>query len=68
MINERVNDGRERAKIRGVKFGVKPKKSEQNIEDMINAFSTPCVCKSELARSHGISRFTLFRLVSQKSL
>jgi len=62
LIRERAHDARISAKKAGVKFGAKPKLSDQQLNDLRREFITSGVSKKEIASRFGISRASLYRL------
>lgn len=64
LINERVVEGRFKAKEKGVKFGAKSKLSKEQLETLKSELKTWAGSKSELADKYGISRASLYRLVT----
>lgn len=67
LINERCSEGRERAKEKGVKFGRKPTLSKSQIENLKAEFKSCEGSKTALANKYGISRASMYRLVSDSS-
>jgi DNA invertase Pin-like site-specific DNA recombinase len=55
-------ESREKALARGVKFGVKPKLTKKEIDELIRAFEAPGCSKTEIAEHYGISRSSVYRL------
>lgn len=64
LIRERCQEGIQKAKARGVKFGRPSKLSEKQLSDLKEEFSAAEIGKGELATKYGISRASLYRLVS----
>lgn len=64
LIRERCQEGIEKAKNRGVKFGRQPKLSEKQLATLKKEFSEGRVGKTDLAKQYGISRASLYRLAS----
>jgi DNA invertase Pin-like site-specific DNA recombinase len=64
MINERTAEGRSKALKKGVKFGAKAKLTGEQLEALKAELKTWKGSKSELADRFGISRASLYRLVS----
>ncbi|MES2181109.1 MAG: recombinase family protein [Pseudomonadota bacterium] len=64
LINERTAEGRTKAKAKGVKFGAKAKLSEKQLSELKLESITWTGSKEDLASKHGISRATLYRLLS----
>ena len=63
LITERRNEGMEKAKERGVRFGRKPKLSEAEAEELRTAYREGGK-PSELMKRFGISKASFYRLVS----
>lgn len=63
LINERRNEGMERAKEKGVRFGRKPKLTEAQVEDLRAAHTAGESIKSLIHRFE-ISKATVYRLCS----
>jgi DNA invertase Pin-like site-specific DNA recombinase len=55
-------ESREKALARGVKFGVKPKLTKKEIDELIRDFEAPGCSKTEIAEHYGISRSSVYRL------
>ena len=69
LIRERAAEGRANAKVRGVKFGAKPKLSKQDLEALRAEFASPVnTSKADLAKRYGISRSSVYRLVQEDQL
>jgi len=66
LIKERASEGRIRAKAAGVKFGAKPKLSEQQLNDLRKEFVTHGARKKDIASRYGISRATAYRLTKSE--
>jgi DNA invertase Pin-like site-specific DNA recombinase len=64
LINERTAEGRAKALKKGVKFGARAKLSEEQLEALKSELKTWEGSKSELADRFGISRASLYRLVT----
>lgn len=64
LINERRNEGMEKAKERGVRFGRKPKLSDAEIEELRSAFRAG-EKRMDLMKRFGVSKATFYRLCSQ---
>jgi DNA invertase Pin-like site-specific DNA recombinase len=64
LIKERCREGIAKAKERGVKFGRRPKLSDEQLAEMKAEFEAGVVGKTELAVKYGISRPSLYRLVA----
>lgn len=64
LINERAAEGIARAKANGVKFGPKCKLSEGEIYALKHDLRQEGANKTALARRYGISRATLYCVIS----
>ena len=64
LIRERCQEGIEKAKAKGVRFGRPRKLSDRQLNDLRVEFSEGKVGKAELAAKYGISRASLYRLTS----
>jgi DNA invertase Pin-like site-specific DNA recombinase len=62
LIRERSREGREKAKERGVRFGAKPKLSQENIQMLLEDFESPELSKVEIGKIYGISVSSVYRL------
>ena len=62
MIRARTNEGRERAKARGVKLGRKPKLTEHQKREAIRRRDRDGEPVREIARSYNVSHSTISRL------
>jgi len=62
LIQERSREGRERAKAKGVKFGVRAKLSSEEIAEMIRMFETDELTKQDISEIYGVSRSSVYRL------
>jgi DNA invertase Pin-like site-specific DNA recombinase len=62
LIRERSREGRERAKAKGVRFGVRAKLSPEEIEEMIRMFETDELTKRDISEIYGVSRSSVYRL------
>lgn len=67
LIQERATEGREKARARGVRFGVQPKLSNEQIKRLRHEFAAATCDRTELARRYGISRASLYRLCNSTS-
>lgn len=68
LIKERTQEGREAAKVKGVKFGRKPaieKMGEKRLEALVSEFDKGLIPREDLATKYKVSRATLYRLVAQ---
>ena len=63
LIRERCQEGIEKAKRDGKKFGRKPKLTDKQLKTLKAEFNSEDLAKSDLARKYGISRASLYRLV-----
>ncbi len=63
LINERCREGIVRAKERGVKFGRRPKLSDEQLVELKAEFEAGIISEAALATKYGISRPSLYRLV-----
>lgn len=61
LILERTNEGRAKAKAKGVRFGRKQKLDESKLRLVIDDFRQGRLSAQDLAEKHGISRSTLYR-------
>lgn len=64
LIRERCQEGITKAKDRGVKFGRRPKLTAKQIQQLKAEFEANEIGRGELAEKYGISRPSLYRLVS----
>ena len=62
LIRERSREGRERAKAKGVRFGVRAKLSPKEIEEMIRMFETDELTKRDISEIYGVSRSSVYHL------
>ncbi|MBN2428201.1 MAG: recombinase family protein [Deltaproteobacteria bacterium] len=65
LIRERSKEGRLKAISRGVKFGARPKLTQQDIQDLVKDFEAPGCSKVEIAEHYGISRASVYRLYKE---
>jgi DNA invertase Pin-like site-specific DNA recombinase len=67
LINERVKDGIEKAKEKGVKFGRKAKLTPEQLEQFRLEFENPPegMTKTDIAKKYGISRASGYRLLKE---
>ena len=63
LILERTAEGRAKAKAKGVKFGRKVKLDDIKLQEAIAEYKQRNLSASEVARKHGISRSSLYRLM-----
>jgi DNA invertase Pin-like site-specific DNA recombinase len=61
LIRARTDDGRKRARARGVKFGRPPKLTVHQRKEAIQRLAEGAV-QADLARSYGVSQATISRL------
>lgn len=61
LISERAAEGRARAKQRGVQFGRRPK--DVDLTSIHAAIAAGTQSKAAVAKQHGVSRATLYRLL-----
>lgn len=66
LINERTAEGRLKAKAKGVKFGAKPKLTDKQLQAAIDEFKEGAKTSAEVAKKHGISRASLYRLMGEQ--
>jgi len=66
LILERTEEGRLKAKAKGVKFGAKPKLTDLQLQVVIKEFKEGAMTATSVAKKHGISRATLYRLMGAK--
>lgn len=64
-FRERTMEGREKAMVRGAKFGAKPKLTNKEIQDLIKDFESPGCSKKEIANHYGIARSTVYKLYAE---
>ncbi|MCK4691799.1 MAG: helix-turn-helix domain-containing protein, partial [Desulfuromonadales bacterium] len=62
--SERINEGRERAKAAGVKFGRKPKLTKAQENSLSEWINRGIFSKEELAQKFNISVSTLYRWIA----
>jgi len=67
LIRERSREGREKAKARGVKFGARPKLSPNEVQSLVQDFTTPGLSKRDLSELYGISISSVYRLYAENS-
>ena len=65
IIRERSREGREKAKARGVKFGIKAKMGDDEIAEMVRMFETDELSKNDICEIFGISRSSVYRLYAE---
>jgi DNA invertase Pin-like site-specific DNA recombinase len=63
LIRARTDDGRKRAKARGVKFGRPPKLTAHQRKELAQRLAEGAV-QADLARSYGVSQATISRLAA----
>ena len=64
LIRERCHEGIQKAKAKGVRFGRPRKLTDRQLSELKAEFATADISKGELANKYGISRASLYRLVS----
>ena len=65
LIRERSREGRERAKARGVRFGVRAKVSSDEFEEMVGMFETDELTKRDISEIYGVSRSSVYRIYAE---
>jgi DNA invertase Pin-like site-specific DNA recombinase len=68
LIRERSREGRDRAIARRVRFGVRAKLSDEEIEEieeMVRLFETDELSKYDISEIYGISKSSVYRLYSE---
>lgn len=65
LIRERCQEGIEKAKSRGVKFGRAPKLTTAQLKQLKKEFNEGQIGKTELAKRYGISRASVYRLAKE---
>ena len=63
LIQERAQEGREKARQAGIRFGRPPKLTELQLAQLREEFHASDTVKSELANRYGLSKSSLYRLV-----
>ncbi|SDK75121.1 recombinase family protein [Microbulbifer yueqingensis] len=66
LIRERVQEGVNKAKEKGVQFGRKAKLTKQQLESLRNDFAEGELSKGQLAEKYGLSRSSVYRLVKSE--
>jgi DNA invertase Pin-like site-specific DNA recombinase len=66
LINERAAEGRAQAMADGVRFGRKPRLTEEQIAAVRKERETWTGSAAALAQKHGISRATLYRMTEDQ--
>ncbi|MFA6178253.1 MAG: recombinase family protein [Candidatus Methylopumilus sp.] len=66
LINERTAEGRLKAIQQGVKFGAKPKLSDEQVKLLKAEAAGWSGSKAALAEKHGISRASLYRVLGDR--
>ena len=64
LILERTEDGRQKAKAAGVKFGRKDKLTGEQTKAMLDEFAACSGSAAAVAKKYGVSRATLYRLAA----
>ena len=62
IIRERSREGRERARAKGVRSGVRAKMSDDEIAEMVRMFETDELTKRDIGEIYGISKSSVYRL------
>lgn len=62
IICERSREGREKARAKGVRFGVRAKLSDEEISEMVRYFESDELSKSDICDIYGSSRSSVYRL------
>lgn len=62
LIRERSMEGRLRAIVKGVRFGVRAKLSDDDIQEMVRLFETDELSKTDIGEIFDISRSSVYRL------
>ena len=62
LIRERSMEGRMRAIAKGVRFGVRAKLSDDEIQEMVRLFETDELSKTDIGEIFDISRSSVYRL------
>jgi DNA invertase Pin-like site-specific DNA recombinase len=62
LIRERSMEGRMRANAKGVRFGVRAKLRDEDIQEMFRLFETDELSKTDIGEIFGISRSSVYRL------
>lgn len=62
LIKERSMEGRMRAIAKGVRFGVRAKLCDEDIEEMVRLFETDELSKADIGEIYEISRSSVYRL------
>lgn len=65
LILERTAEGRLKAKAKGVRFGAKPKLTDEALKAAIAEYNLGKLSANDVAKKHGISRSSLYRLMSK---
>ena len=68
LIKARCAEGIERAKANGVKLGRKPSITEETIQSIKAELANQNMGKAEIAKKHGVSRQTVYRLIAEDRL
>ena len=68
LIIERTEEGRQKAKAKGIKFGAKPKLTNKQLNAAIDEFKLGAMSATQVAKKHGISRSSLYRLMNKHQL
>jgi DNA invertase Pin-like site-specific DNA recombinase len=65
LITERSREGREKAIANGVRFGVRAKLSDDEIDEMVRLFETDELSKNDISEIYAISRSSVYRLYAE---
>ena len=65
LIKERSMEGRMRAIAKGVRFGVRAKLSDEDIQEMVRLFETDELSKADIGEIFEISRSSVYRLYAE---
>jgi len=65
LITERSREGREKAIANGVRFGVRAKLSDIEIDEMVRLFETDELSKNDISEIYAISRSSVYRLYAE---
>ena len=65
LITERSREGREKAIANGVRFGVRAKLSDEEIDEMVRLFETDELSKNDISEIYAISRSSVYRLYAE---
>ena len=65
LITERSREGREKAIANGVRFGVRAKLSDEEIDEKVRLFETDELSKNDISEIYAISRSSVYRLYAE---